>query len=154
MNHTASAKFWRCYESLPFEVRILADKHFELLQSDPSHPSLEFKRLGGGRFYSARIGLRERALGLARDDGVHSVWVGAHAEHDRVGDPSPLVQTLLSQLNGVCRSRSLRRKSRAGALVPRNRDFLRSRWSCWMAVVCAWAVRDLRMGCLWFKRSK
>ena len=37
MNHTASARFWRCYHSLPVEVRALADKNFELLKADPGH---------------------------------------------------------------------------------------------------------------------
>jgi len=84
VNHTASAKFWRCYESLPFEVRVLADKNFKLLKSDSSYPSLQFKLLGGGRLYSARVGLHYRALGLPRDDGVHWFWVGTHAEYDRL----------------------------------------------------------------------
>ena len=37
MNHTASARFWRCYDSLPAEVRALADKNFQLLLGDDAH---------------------------------------------------------------------------------------------------------------------
>ena len=83
MIHTASVRFWRCHESLPPEVRVLADKNFKLLKSDPAHPSLQFKLLGGGRLYSARVGLHYRALGLPRSDGVHWFWIGTHAEYDR-----------------------------------------------------------------------
>lgn len=84
MNHTASARFWRCYEALPVEVRVLADKNFELLKQDPGHPSLQFKAIGGGKLRSARVGLHHRALGLRTDDGVHWFWIGTHAQYDRL----------------------------------------------------------------------
>ena len=71
---------------MPAEVRALADKNFKLLKTDASHPSLQFKLLGGGRFYSARVGLHYRTLGLPRSDGVHWFWVGSHAEYDRLVD--------------------------------------------------------------------
>lgn len=86
MNHTASARFWRCYDGLPSEVRALADKNFKLLKADPSHPSLQFKLLGGGKLYSTRVGIHYRALGLPRNDGVHWFWIGTHAEYDRLVD--------------------------------------------------------------------
>ena len=84
MNHTASARFWRCYEALPAEIRVLADKNFELLKRDPAHPSLQLKLLGGGKLYSARVGLHYRAIALPRDGGVHWFWIGNHAEYDRL----------------------------------------------------------------------
>jgi len=86
VNHTASARFWRCYDSLPAEIRALADKNFKLLRDDPSHPSLQFKLLGGGKMYSARVGLHYRTLGLPREGGVHWFWIGTHAEYDRLVD--------------------------------------------------------------------
>jgi hypothetical protein len=39
-----------------------------LLKDDPSHPSLRFKRIAW--FYSVRVGLAYRALGVAVEDGV------------------------------------------------------------------------------------
>jgi hypothetical protein len=84
VNRTASARFWRCYHALPAEVRALADKNFELLKRDPSHPSLQLKLLGGGRLYSARVGLHYRALGLPREGGVHWFWIGSHADYDKL----------------------------------------------------------------------
>ena len=84
MNHTASARFWSCYESLPADVRALADKNFKLLKSNPAHPSLQLKLLGGGRLCSARIGLYYRVLGLPREASIHWFWVGTHAEYDRL----------------------------------------------------------------------
>ena len=87
MIHTASARFWACYQALPAEVRVLADKNFNLLKADPSPPSLQFKLLGAGKLYSARVGLHYRALGLPREQGVHWFWIGTHAEYDRLVGP-------------------------------------------------------------------
>jgi hypothetical protein len=68
MNHLASPGFWRCYNALRSDIQALADKNFELLGSDPSHPSLHFKKVG--RFRSARVGLQHRALAVEVDNGL------------------------------------------------------------------------------------
>lgn len=61
-----------------------ARKDFDLSKFDPSHPPLDFERLGGHRLCSARVGLHHRALGLPREDGVAWFWIGTHAEYDRL----------------------------------------------------------------------
>jgi hypothetical protein len=86
VNHTASARFRRCCESLPADFHAVADKDFELLKRDPAHPPLQFKLLGGGKLYSVRVGLHYLALGLPRAGGVHWFWIGSHAEVDRLVD--------------------------------------------------------------------
>ena len=70
------------YEALPSDVRNLADKNFQLLKSDPRHPSLHFKRIG--EFWSVRIGLHYRALGMPVDDGIYWFWIGTHADYDKI----------------------------------------------------------------------
>ena len=82
MIHYAAPSFWRAYQELPEQVRALADKQFQLLKSDPQHPSLHFKRIG--RFYSARVGAHYRALAVEAPDGVLWFWIGSHAEYDRI----------------------------------------------------------------------
>ena len=82
MNHHASPRFWALYEALPSDIRDLADKNFQLLKSDPRHPSLHFKRIGG--LWSVRIGLHHRALGMVVTDGVYWFWIGTHAEYDKI----------------------------------------------------------------------
>lgn len=82
MKHHASRRFWECFEALPASVRSLADRNFELLKSNPSHPSLHFKSVG--RFRSVRIGSRYRALGVDVPDGVLWLWIGSHADYDRL----------------------------------------------------------------------
>jgi hypothetical protein len=84
LKHTASKRFWRCFDALPTDVQVLARKNFALLRQDPSHPSLQFKLLGGGKLYSVRVGLYYRALGLPRTDGVHWFWIGTHGEYDKL----------------------------------------------------------------------
>ena len=80
MKHVASRGFWQAYDKLPGPVRALADKNFALLKDDPQHPSLRLKKVG--RFWSARVGLRYRALAVEIDGGLLWFWVGSHADYD------------------------------------------------------------------------
>jgi hypothetical protein len=82
MNHFASPGFWHFYKALPAEIRSLADKNFQLLRDDPSHPSLHFKKVG--RFRSARVGRQYRALAVEVEDGLLWFWIGNHTEYDRL----------------------------------------------------------------------
>jgi hypothetical protein len=82
LRHFASPEFWENYRGLPDSVRKLADKNFRLLKSDPRHPSLRLKKVG--RFYSARVGLSHRVLGVEAEGGVLWFWIGTHADYDRI----------------------------------------------------------------------
>lgn len=81
MKHHATPAFWRAYEDLPEDVRQRADENFELLKSDPKHPSLHFKNVG--RFWSVRIGASWRALAVRDGDDFIWWWIGSHAEYDK-----------------------------------------------------------------------
>lgn len=37
-------EFWKRYDALPAEIQEQADKQYTLFQTNPSHPSLHFKR--------------------------------------------------------------------------------------------------------------
>jgi len=80
VTHHASPAFWACYHALPAPMQALADKAFGLLKTDPRHPALHFKRVGA--FWSARVGLHHRALGVQIPEGVLWFWIGTHAEYD------------------------------------------------------------------------
>lgn len=82
MRPRASPKFWRCYRQLPEDVRRLADESYRLLQENPRHPSLHFKRIG--RYWSIRAGMHYRALAVEHEADVVWFWVGTHAEYDRL----------------------------------------------------------------------
>jgi hypothetical protein len=82
LKHSASTKFWKLYNDLPADVRTVADKNYELLQSNPQHPSLHFKRIGD--LWSVRAGMHYRALGVDVDDGIMWIWIGTHADYDKM----------------------------------------------------------------------
>jgi len=82
LKHLASSRFWVTYRALPDDVRALADKNFTLLKADPRHPSLQLKRIG--QLWSVRVGAHYRALGIDVEGGIYWIWIGSHADYDRV----------------------------------------------------------------------
>ena len=82
MTHYASPDFWSCYRRLPAEIQELADKNFTLLRQNTHHPSLHFKKIGS--FWSARVGLRYRALARDRAEGLIWFWIGRHSDYQHL----------------------------------------------------------------------
>jgi len=82
LKHFASQEFWFHYHHLPEAIRELADKNFQLLKSNPRHPSIRLKKVGS--VWSARIGLHYRALGEDHPDGILWFWIGPHARYDQI----------------------------------------------------------------------
>jgi hypothetical protein len=82
VNHFATPDFWFHYRRLPPETRELADRCFAMLQADPRHPSLRLKRVGA--FWSARVGLRIRALARDRPEGLVWFWIGPHDRYEEL----------------------------------------------------------------------
>ncbi len=85
MQHLTSPKFWHYYQSLPSEVRTLADKNYQLLKDNPYHPSLHFKKFDRKtQRWSVRVGDHYRALSIEMPAGFLWVWIGTHAEYNRI----------------------------------------------------------------------
>jgi hypothetical protein len=82
LSHLAAKRFWRAFAALPEDVQKLARDNFELLKSNPQHPSLHFKRVG--KYWSARIGLSYRVLGQDSPLGIVWFWIGPHEEYERL----------------------------------------------------------------------
>ncbi|PZN79802.1 MAG: hypothetical protein DM484_10920 [Candidatus Methylumidiphilus alinenensis] len=82
MKHKTASSFWACYECLPVGIRSLAKKNFKLLKADHLHPSLQFKKVG--KVWSARVGSNYLAVATPIDDGFLWVWIGTHAEYDKL----------------------------------------------------------------------
>ncbi len=82
MRHFANPSFWVSYEELSASTQNLADKSFQLLKANPRHPSLHFKKVG--RYWSARIGGKHRALAVEAGEGLIWFWIGTHSEYDRL----------------------------------------------------------------------
>ncbi len=84
MRHFASSKFWQCFENLPATIQKQARDSYKLLKSNPVHPSLQFKSIKNGKFYSVRVSINYRALGVSVPDGVQWFWIGSHADYDKL----------------------------------------------------------------------
>ena len=82
MRHYTSPSFWKCYDDLPETIKELADKNYELLKQSPSHPSLHFKKIDN--YFSVRVGLKYRALGIEVNEDVLWFWIGSHADYDKL----------------------------------------------------------------------
>lgn len=82
MIHHAAPDFWTAYRTLPPEVQDLANRALASLKANPHHPSLHFKKVDD--LWSVRVGAQYRALGVGVADGVLWVWIGSHAEYDRL----------------------------------------------------------------------
>jgi hypothetical protein len=80
--HQTTRRFWKCFDDLPEAVQRTAEKNFELLKTDPSHPSLHFKKVG--RFWSVRVGISHRALAVEDGADFIWVWIGTHDEYERM----------------------------------------------------------------------
>jgi hypothetical protein len=53
-----------------------------LLKADPQHPSLHFKNVG--RFWSARVDARYRALAVRDGEDLVWFWIGDHDSYERL----------------------------------------------------------------------
>jgi hypothetical protein len=92
LKHSVSPKFRALYEALPKQIQDLADKNYRLLKSDPQHPSLHFKKLGG--HWSVRVGGNYRALAIEVEGGMYWFRIGRVRQADQVAprDRSKTVQ--------------------------------------------------------------
>lgn len=85
MKSHAILRFWRLFHALPPEVQRLAVKTFRLWQRNPNHPSLCYRRLEDREnLVTVRIGDHYRALGLSEPGAAAWIWIGTHAEYDRL----------------------------------------------------------------------
>ena len=58
---------------------------YQLFRRNPSHPGLNFKKVDDeNNIYSARIGLRYRALGQLDGSDIVWFWIGPHSDYDRL----------------------------------------------------------------------
>ena len=78
----ALPEFWKCYESLPAHVRVLADAKFALFRVDPFHPSLALKQKG--EVWTADIGRSYRAIAYRQGNDFHWFWIGTHEAYNKL----------------------------------------------------------------------
>jgi hypothetical protein len=85
MKSIATPPFWRCFHELPLRIQDQAERAFALWQSNPSHRSLEFKRVHPRlQIVSVRIGMQYRAVGERNGETITWFWIGSHAAYDQL----------------------------------------------------------------------
>ena len=86
MKSRTTAQFWQCFAKLPKPIQRKAYRAYRIWQSDPSAKGLFFKRVTdiSDPLYSVRIDMNYRALGLLEGDTIYWIWIGGHAEYDRI----------------------------------------------------------------------
>ena len=73
------------FDALPTDIQQLAVRSYRLWLNDPQHPSLHFRRLQGiSNRFTVRVGDHYRALGMLAGETITWVWIGTHAEYDRI----------------------------------------------------------------------
>lgn len=85
MTSRVAEDFLACFAKLPQAIKKRARKNYRLWRQNPSHPSLQFKRVSDQEpLYSVRVGLGWRALGLLEGDTITWFWIGSHGEYDKL----------------------------------------------------------------------
>ncbi len=85
MNSVATHRSWDLFHALPEDIQRLAIENYHLWRRDPHHPSLHFRRLqGSADRFSVRVGDHYRAFGKLTARTMTWVWIGTHAEYDRM----------------------------------------------------------------------
>lgn len=85
MKSSVTKTFRKRFRELPQSVQKQAAKAYVLWKEDPSHPSLQFKRVTQQQpIYSARVSLNYRVLGLLEAERIYWYWIGTHNEYDEL----------------------------------------------------------------------
>lgn len=97
INHFTSPSFGKAFELLPPPIQDVARKQHKLLESDPNHPSLQFKWISDD-VWSARVSEDYRALGKRFDDKsppeIWWYWIGPHATYNELIKPKHTKKTV------------------------------------------------------------
>ncbi|MCW8862578.1 MAG: hypothetical protein OQK07_09165 [Rhodospirillales bacterium] len=78
-NLLRESAYWSGYDTLPEDIRKLAESNYRLWKKSPTHPSLRFKRIHDEQpIFSFRIGAEHRTVGVEADgDRIVWFWVGS-----------------------------------------------------------------------------
>lgn len=83
MTSRVTPSFWRALRAMTRSEQRAAKRAYRRFMADPSHPSLQFKKLAGqGELWSVRVNLSVRAVGQRAGDVITWVWIGSHSSFD------------------------------------------------------------------------
>jgi hypothetical protein len=85
MKSFTSRRFREAYADLPERVRHQARRAYRLFRQDPSHPSLNLKKVDRENgVYSVRVSRGYRALGRLDGSDMVWFWIGPHGDYDKL----------------------------------------------------------------------
>lgn len=83
MTSHVTARFRDQFARLPSRIQEQSRRAYELFRNDPSHRSLEFKKLPPhADIWSARITDDYRAVGQRQGEVIVWFFIGTHADYD------------------------------------------------------------------------
>ena len=78
-------RFRKAFDRLPSTIKDKARSAYLLWQSNPYHPSLNFKQVYSEKqIYSVQIGLSYRSLGIKQDDTLIWFWISSHEDYNNL----------------------------------------------------------------------
>jgi hypothetical protein len=78
-------RFRKAFASLPDEIQRKAREAYARWHDNPSHPSLQFKKVHDTQpIYSVRVTRDCRAVGVLQGEDMIWFWIGSHAEYERL----------------------------------------------------------------------
>ena len=85
MKHITTIKFEKSLRALPKHIQQIARKNYKLLEENPRHPSLNFKKVKGMKgHYSFRVGRSHRAIGDEKDGVVSWHRIASHGKYEKL----------------------------------------------------------------------
>jgi hypothetical protein len=86
MRSELTEEFVQYFADLPERVQKTARKNYRLWKENPSHPSVEFKKLNTKQpVYSVRAGIGWRAVGVFKNpDTIVWFWIASHSNYDKL----------------------------------------------------------------------
>ncbi len=71
--------YWKHFDELPPEIRLLAEKNYHLWKENPQHPGLRFKKIHAELpIFSFRVGMRYRTVGVeTKSEKIAWFWIGS-----------------------------------------------------------------------------
>ena len=85
MRSRRTESFHEAFAALPESVQEQARAAYRRFQTDPSHPSLRFKKVHSTEpIYSVRVSLNYRAVGVVEGGTIIWYWIGSHADYAKL----------------------------------------------------------------------
>jgi hypothetical protein len=85
MKSRTTRGFHDLFATLPAHVQQQAREAYKLFSENPAHPGLRFKQVyDDPPIYSARVGIKYRAVGALDGDTMLWFWIGSHADYDKL----------------------------------------------------------------------